>query len=342
MRRRLGMGDSQTINLFEQGLSSYKKSLIDLYRKKTLLISQRETFRFQYLAAYKAKLEAVRGDIYSRLHQLDDPDLTSATSTIMGGVKKSIPMATLAGVRVDGYGALPFSIGGRFQLSMLAPIDQIISLAFHTADNPDQRPAYKLYNFDIDVERDFTGYWLIWPHQMKQFPPTQEWFDALIDQYSQGNPSIKAKFPQAVQLLSADWPSGNMVSILNEMKSTLDKIISKTKEIIRVQQQIDTIESDLAQFILEYQDYAGSSSNISDVLMQIKAASEQADQVVPVEAPQGSLVVTDAPQISEGLVEPAGDLIVPDIIQSEAPAQKSNTMVYAAVAAGLLFLFKGR
>lgn len=286
---------------FEAQIAAFKSELITLYKRKTKTLSDRETLRFQYLTQGKAKFNSIVSAIYSKLYLDKNADAQQLVDILIQNLKIGIPMTTLDGVTV--YGWLPTVVlGGRFELGILSPSDQILSKPFNAESDPDQRPAYKIFSdfflnqFDTDLMlgNSFLPRNQIYDPEVQHYlgfpiPLTRRYVELILR-----NPDspLLSQYDYVSSLFSESYPQagGSLYDLVEWMRKAFSDIAHQTVALVQIQLKIDELETALTDYVNEYSKYSGLSLNASDILRGFQDDSAKSEEevktVVPVSVPE--------------------------------------------------------
>lgn len=342
MARRFGMGEDTVQAMFDSQMSSFKTTLIDLYRKKSKAIADRETMRFRYLTGMKAKFLNIVSDMYSSMFADKNSAGETLITKIVDYIKLNTAMINLDGTQISGWLAAPSRLGGRLNISYFSPSAHLISEPFYAAPSTNVLPAYKIWPGYFDKNAYTLDYYVNGNNvfgttgQMSlagiggtgyvQFtmPPSLDWTKAFLK--SQNAAGLIDQYDYMVAKFSKTYNSGNMATTLNDLLELFKSFIQQTKLVVQIQMAIDVSEKDLADFVSSYKGYIGTSTTAADIISTLQAEAEKADIQPP---PVAIQAVSDAPAI-ETVVPPP-------------PESKSKTPLLAAAAIGVFMLLnKGK
>lgn len=346
-----GMGaDNSVYQILEQQLAVYKDILIGLYRTKTKAIAERESLRFQYLTGMKSKLSGVISAIYARVFSDQNTDGEELVRAVIALIQQNIPMVSMNGGQLPEWAQNPHQSGGRLQPGYLSPITHLISEPYNEPSNPEQSPFYKIYGPSYLVNDAMTStvidYYFLPAHYMSiqgmdnnegqvlnfSIPPSLAWAES----YAKARMShtyfpVEAAHQYLVNVLSTNYPAGNLSDLIEQARLLLSDIVEKTKNIIQLQFDIDQAENDLGILVSEYKDYLGSET-FESILEQIRREAEMSEMLPRPEAVMEYSVTTTNIPVLEADITPIPVL--------EAQAKSKLPLIAAAVAA-LLLLKKG-
>lgn len=282
---------------FEKQLSDFKAGLVTLYRQKTSISAERESYRFQYLSGIKAKLQTLFGAMASKIFTDQNPLGETLILPIIASIQANIPMVTLNGEKINGWGDNVQDLGGRYNLGFLSPLDQFIEKPFAEIDDPDRRPAYKIYDetyFLAQTSENLTEYSFLGNLIVSndgqnigfEFPPTKEWVKGFASGRVIDVEGVLSEYPYVLAILTGTYSGLKLSDVLVQAKSLLRKVIDKTKDVLRVQEAIDQAEIALAQFVDQYKQFLGGRT-FDSLLTDIKneaASTPVADVSQPVKS----------------------------------------------------------
>ena len=245
--------DSST---FQTQLQSYEDSLLTAYRNKISLSADRESTRFQYLASLKTMFLNTMGYILQDSISSSDIDGQALLLATLNAIKSSIPMVTMTGDIIQGFGpnlflggpgAVPGGIG------LLSPITDVaanIPTTVPTATYNDYAAMNNIFN-DGD-QNPFS------------IPPSQAWVSEVLgDVHSAGYPFMASEIVKPYNGITLD-------SVVGSLKSSFKDLLTKTQNFIALQLSITDLENQLSDFVTTYQQYSGSL-DVPTLLKQLQA-----------------------------------------------------------------------
>ncbi len=295
---------------FNSQLDTMEKGLMNLYRNKIKLVSIRESLRFQYVSAMRAKWDAVLGAMYSAGYMEGNSFGVQLLTAILPYITIGIPMVDMNGNPSSGWGTNPNNPGTGGNVSgagFLSPIQNIISKPFYSLENStDQRTALKIYGIGYWNEpvENILGVYFFGARftTLQDIPPSADWVqNALVN--NQALTRFETSYPFIVDVMTKDFPQGSFKGVIAEMRDLLSQIIAKTQYILTVQEQIDAAEKSLSDFVGDYQ-AIGGAVDVAALLLQLQAEAERADVPPPVEQAQAEVLPIAIPQEEKSMKLP--------------------------------------
>jgi hypothetical protein len=326
-RSVLGMGDalSDFSTRYSVELANFRNSLIMLYRVKARDVAKREAVRFQYLSEAKAKISNLISKINSSLFSSQNANLYELTTKVTGAIQSHIPMVSLNGAALDGWGTNPHRFGGRLQLGLLSPIQDFIQNPFNGPNDPDQSPAYIMFQTEFfgpnhSVDKFVSQYFLNFPEVNVPFsiPPSLDWCKLYAGHEMTEN-EIEFTYPLMIQFFNQNGIGTELSSACDQARALFYEVVERTLGLMTVQLEIDKLEKDLSQFVEEYRGQFDITAQ--QLLADIQNESTRAEVIAP---------VAQSLQVSESASEP---VMVPVIEKAS-----SNLPMIAAAAAIFYFL----
>lgn len=349
---RFGMGADSEASMFEAQLFAFKTSLVKFYRDKAKAIAERETMRFKYLTGLKAKFQNIVSDMYAEIYKENNANGELLTRYIIDFTQSHIPMTSLTGDTVAGWGQRPYNLGGRLGINQFSPTTHILSEPFNALNATDKRPAYLIYanifsGTSQNLQWYLDNYFLFGiASRMPRsslvppgtgtidytFPPSKDWVAAYLKAFKGATTlSLLDQYDYMVSKITKIYPSGNLGDIVKEFTELFKSIIQQTKLVVGLQVQIDLTEKNLAEFVEAYRSYIGTSQTLAQILEELHAEAEKADIQPPIEVPVGASV--QAP--------PADEIVPPPPPPPESKSMKTPLMAAAAIGI-LMLLNKGK
>lgn len=299
---------------FESNLKHYRDTLIGFYRSKAKLTAEREAVRFQYLTTVKNQLVDIASQIANKAYEDKNDVGLKLWTYLIGAAKTAIPVVSLDGSRITGWKANAGVLGGRLGLGILSPINQFLVEPFNDPSNPDQRPAYLVYKGlftsatwepSVFVTREFFGSLTLWgvdENSSQQYifsvPPRIEWVKAYLRKFYSSDSSAISAYQYVMDLISANWPAGNLIETIDKARGLFKEIVEKTVKIITTQYDIDALEAEFVKFVEDFRaQYGVSAVSASDILRELQELALQPDaQPEAIMAPTETIV--EAPKKS--------------------------------------------
>lgn len=330
-----GLGDAGS-DSFDQQLSQFKMTLLDLYKKKAKLVAERESLRFQYLTGFKAQLQALFAAMYNQVFADKNGEGQVLVQSALGAIQHGFPMVTMIGGSLDQWGQPVYNFGGTYNVSFLSPPEHLLALPFNAPDMTDS--AYKIYRDTLttsDTENLLQQYYMGDYVTHVQLPDGQVSFSLPVNTdwlgaWAQTHGADPGQSAYAAGIINGTYNGQNLKALFDQGRTLLGSLIDKTKLLVGIQLQIDDEAAQLADFAAAYRDSYSKSLVISDVLDCLQKAAASGDQLPISQA--GSCGTT----VASANVPPANATTV----ATPAPPQ-SKTWLYLAAAAGIFLLTKG-
>lgn len=347
------MGADGMTELFESQLFTFKNTLVKLYKQKTKAIAEREVMRFKYLSGLKAKFLNIVSDMYSEIYMEKNLSGENVIRYVIEYIQGKIPMATLSGGTQNGWGGLPYNIGGRLTINFFSPSTHILSEPFDGPSSPDQRPAYLKYpnhygkNSSATVDYMVKNYSLFgnYTRMSEQylpntstygyidfsFPPSFNWVQSYLRGHkSPGYVLTQDAYDYMVEKFTKTYPSGNLVNVIDEFAQLYENIILQTHLIVNLQNDIDLAEKNLAEFVDAYKEHIGTTQTLDEILAALQEEAARADVQPASDIPVGASVHAEM-----------ADEIIPPPLPPEEKSMKVPLMAAAAIGIFML-LNKGK
>lgn len=359
-------------NDFTNQLGYFKTNLIALYKQKSKLIAQREALRFQYLTSMKAQFGSVLAAMMQQVYVDQSAGGLKLVGAVMGFIQNRIPMTNMQGQSLQGWEMNPASPGGPHGAGFLSPIEDIISNPFDASQSP--KPAYQIYtvaywekvgsgsqpvvdfffirwddfysnsgsvyrsqswfNGVQDINGDMSNVGKVVTFSL---PPSRAWYNAFLatqNIYTTDKNLMLNSSDYASQVLTANYPAGNLVDVLSMMRQAFSDIVNKTIAVIQLQITIDNAQTELGSFVTQYQEFAGTV-DMSSLFLDLQTEADKADVPPP------------PPPVPEPQVLPVNVILVDNSAQEPVlepvVAQKSSInpwLIGAAVVGTILMARK--
>ena len=313
-------GQMNLDQVFDQELTSFKNSLVSLYRQKAKLVAEREALRFQYMTGVKARLQAYRTAIYNKIFSDKDVLSEELLQKVLGKIFLSIPMTNLQGVFEQGFSIPPLYAGGRLLFSAFSPTNHILSESFYDEGSPKTYLAFRDAGFLSDGYEPSMFYKAARVQAPDgylvdlSFPLSEAWINALTQ--ASGETYPPGLVQNVISLIAQPFSGSTLQSIYEQAQAMSERIVDVTIKLIKVQLEIDHAENDLAVFVNSYQGNLANPRTVDEILREIMAMSEASEAQV------------------QSLPKETVDAPVPPI---ETPAPKSNALLYGLAAIGIFF-----
>lgn len=307
-----GLGSQS--DLFNNQLAVYRDQLIPLYREKSRLTAERESLRFMYLTGIKSKFQSIVSSINGDIFLLNNPDLQEMFNFLVGLYQKSIPMASMNGASVTGWGnptvmtdtiALTSFIGPTYK--WFEPVSESYGYDKPTTYFQAYGSAYLSYNTDHWVNQYFFPPWQrIQDYDLAQefkltSPPSKGYLMAQ-EKYGKVH-NVNANYDKLIELMNKQYGAQSLVSVIADAKDLHYRIVDILLRLFQIQGQIESAEADLVTFINEYSSYSGNPVEAQQILLDIRAAAEAADEpaVTDIEVPEENVeeVIIEEPKKSK-------------------------------------------
>ena len=346
-------------------LGTFKNTLFNLYVKKPKLIAERETLRYKYISQDKATYTNIRAAMYDDVMSRNDSDLTLLFNFTIRLITENIPMYTLGGASIDGWGRFAGAAGinpylvekqnhGEFFrgykpgssvagfLSYLSPIGHFITESFLIdRDSSQSEPWYKsefsLIGLYGSAEGVIAGSFLGKKSQSRltgdtiSFPPSISYVRALAEE--EGRSFNFDKYPLVEEILTKTYPAGNMMTLITSMMESLRRIVDLTIKIIKVQTEIESTEAQLGQYVSEYSAQFESAIHASDILQDLELAAKGDAQAIR------RLGIFEEKSESEPLSEVPVDILTQEVVEPVPQVEKkSNLPLLVAAGVGIFLL----
>lgn len=342
MRRRKMMGDmAQDTFLFN--LETYRKDMLDLYKKKSAMMSEREGLRFQYVSGTRTKLMSLRNSMLGDTMVTDMQPVQELLLMYLSALYSSIPMTDINGKETPGFLGYLEKYAGNVHL--LAPINNWLTMPM--GDGVDV-PFYKqhIYYF-VPMDGGSTNRMLslnkmiervLYPYYGSAksvetgesipvtVPPSLDYIKGLVG-YQRAE--LANEYGALVSLINKNYPEGNLKDLYNLAISQFKKIATLTYSLVILQIEIDAVEEQFFVFVSDYNTFTGQNLDANQILEEIRNPKPV---VVPQEIPVGATVVPDI--ADKGMATTTTAPVLP------APEKKSKTLLYAGLAAGIFLLTK--
>lgn len=307
-----------TLDDFNAQLNNLEKTLLSYYKQKSLLISARETLRFQYVSSLKTQWNDLMSAMNQQLYNQNNSYSMELLHRIIGLIQNNIPMCDLSGNQIAGWYINPLDPSNNpsfINAGMLSPIENILSKPLFSATALDQRPAYSIngglpYLGGISVNSMIEKYFLptanmnYGPDFPFSIPPTIDWAIAKF-QSLPIYPFIADAFPVTLSVLSKTYQAGTLQGLVNSLRETLRQIFTYTQNLVSLQNIIDSSENDLSTFVANFSSF-GSTLNVSQILLDLQNAALAANNPPPAPAHAQPEVVSVIPEpIATSVVTPA-------------------------------------
>lgn len=335
--------------MFENQLNSFKENLVSLYRRKTKLVAEREALRFQYATGVKAEILGVISAIYNQIFADRNPEGELLTRHVIEFIQSHIPMLTINGAELQGWAGNPYNMGGRFNVGYLSPTAHLISEPFGDPSGEDQSPFYKLYAENaylyptVGLDWVLENYFLFGNQSNMsnpvtgepehfEIPPSLGWVEAFATWHiHDASFNLLEGYEYMVSVLTRNYPAGNLADVIDKARTVLSRIIESTKNVLRIQLDIDQIENDLAIFVTEYKDYVGGTT-IDEILTELMLESQKSESIPLPEATMEHSVITTNVAVPSVEAQPVA--VIQNVPSSKLP--------WVAAAAAAFFLLKGK